>query len=243
MDAMSGIPVIGGVYGGIQAGRRERKFEKELEGMPDPQYRPSRQLLDFYQEALDGIANPEGLSTEELNTARNETARGQTTAFRRGQEVAGGNFGQSFNYALNSGNLGMYNNLARLNAQRRMQNLGYSYGMLGNSVNMFQDLSNRNTGLYANKLNQLGLAQQQARLEKQGQYQRVGQEGLQVAGMAMGMAGGMPGGAPGGGGTMGTGAGFNAGMTGAPQTPGTIRYSSSYLRENPMANDPNYNIN
>lgn len=163
-----------------------RRLKKQLAGMPDPVFRPSSQLVGLYNSALDEISNPSGLTTQEDDAYLNDIASGQQTAYRRGTEVSGGNNSAALNYALNSGNLFGFNNRARINQQRKSTNLNWATNARAQAANQFQNLKNQNTQLYLRKMEEMGRALRDRRMNRNAMYGQLIGLGTTAAGFALG---------------------------------------------------------
>jgi hypothetical protein len=203
-SSYEGVPVIGGIIGGVRSGIRQKKLERELSKMKDPRYNVSGGIISYYDKAVQELENPQGLSQESIALARQQAAQAATGNIRRARMIGGGNAGAAINAALNNYNVVSATNLGAQDAQMRQNNFNRYMQMFRDAVGQFQNIDNLNTGLDIQKQTALGRAAQDARLEKQAQFQRFGKELTETAGMIAGAMGG---------GAMGGGAGVGAGVS------------------------------
>lgn len=154
------------VYKGVSSELRRGRANRALRNAKQPVFTPTPQMTSMYERTLREMYSPQGLTQQELGAAGQDIARGATTAYRLGTAAGGGSAAQALNAAVGAGMFGARSNLARMNAQRGLANRQMAISQNAGIVGQMQNLSNQNVQLDLERLRNLGLASQQARIER-----------------------------------------------------------------------------
>lgn len=108
------------------------------------EYKPSKEILGAYNSAHGQAMNPTGYTPEETAAFNASMGRGENASYRRGIEMAGGNFGKAISTGIQANNIGARNSFVADDARMKEQNRRYYSGISDQLAKYMQELDNRN---------------------------------------------------------------------------------------------------
>lgn len=145
--AVTGAGVAMKTYDYIQAGNNKDKAQgylDELRKTPYEKMQANPALTGYYNDALQGTRNPQGLSAGEKSSFQANVANTGNTIYRNAVNTSGGNLSKFLSAAINPSIIGAQNQLVGQNAALKRSNQQSAYGRLGSAVSQLQGIDNNN---------------------------------------------------------------------------------------------------
>lgn len=133
------------MYNSWQDKKRAEAAAEELDRQPVPQYTPDSRLNSFYQQAVAGVANPQGYTGAETAGYNSRLAQIIASRNANAQNMGGGGIGRAVGAMGNAEALNSLNQFSGNDAALRRSAFNAAMGRQQSAMGQYQSLANMNT--------------------------------------------------------------------------------------------------
>jgi hypothetical protein len=133
------------MYNSYQAQKKAEADAARLDAQPVPQYTPNSRLNSFYQQAVAGVANPQGYTGAETAGYNSRLAQIMASRNYNAQNMAGGQLSRAIGGMGNAESINALNQFSGNDAALRRSAFNAAMGRQQSAMGQYQSLDNMNT--------------------------------------------------------------------------------------------------
>jgi hypothetical protein len=133
------------MYNSWQDKKKAEAAAAELDRQPVPQYTPNSRLNSFYQQAVAGVANPQGYTGAETAGYNSRLAQIMASRNANAQNMAGGQLSRAIGGMGNAESINALNQFSGNDAALRRSAFNAAMGRQQSAMGQYQSLDNMNT--------------------------------------------------------------------------------------------------
>jgi len=133
------------MYNSWQDKNKAEAAAAELDRQPVPQYTPNSRLNSFYQQAVAGVANPQGYTGAETAGYNSRLAQIMASRNYNAQNMAGGQLSRAIGGMGNAESINALNQFSGNDAALRRSAYNAAMGRQQSAMGQYQSLANMNT--------------------------------------------------------------------------------------------------